>query len=237
MLSNHRNSPQAKLTQCHSTVYVVCLTLLTCLIASCTHGHHRGPSDIQEYIHALERPGRDEYQQPDEVIKTLNVKPGMIVADIGAGSGYFTRRFAQDVGKTVKVIAVDVEQKMLDYNQAQLARLGNSSPTEFILAKSDDPSLPKKHVDLVFLCNVFHHLENQNSYFRKVKSALAQNGRVAIIDFYHDERSGKLGFSKHHLLSREMVIKELEQAGFHLLREHTFLPRQYFLEFVIASPQ
>lgn len=230
-MTNHRIFHQAKLTACRSTAYLVYLILLTCLIASCSHSHHRGPSDIQEYIHALERPGRDEYQQPDEVIKTLNVKPGMIVADIGAGSGYFTRRFAQAVGKTGKVIAVDVEQKMLDYNQAQLARLGNSSPTEFVLAKGDDPLLPKKHVDLVFLCNVFHHLENQSSYFRKVKSALTQNGRVAIIDFYHDERSGKLGFSKHHLISRETVVKELEEAGFHLLREHTFLPRQYFLEF------
>jgi cyclopropane fatty-acyl-phospholipid synthase-like methyltransferase len=87
-------------------------------------------------------------------------------------------------------------------------------------------------VDLVFLCDVYHHLENHVDYLTKTKPALTQNGRVVIIDFYHDERSGKLSFPKHHLVPREQVIKNMEQAGYTLAREHTFLPRQYFLEFV-----
>jgi len=193
--------------------------------------------NIYEYINRLERPERDEYQKPEEVIQALNLKPGMVVADIGAGSGYFTRRFARSVGRGGKVFAVDVKKEMLDYNQAHLADLGPPSPAEFILAKPDDPSLPKNSVDLIFLCNVYHHLDDPTAYFSKAKEALKLTGRVAIIDFYHDDRSGKLSFPKHHLVPREQVIEEMQKAGLTFLRDHTFLPRQYFLEFVgVPSP-
>ena len=213
----------------HSTFLVVLLVIIGFLTSACTQ--HCGPWDINEYIHNLERPERDEFQKPDEVIQTLNLKQGMVVADIGAGSGYFTRRFSRAVGPTGTVIAVDVEQKMLDYNRQHISDLGPPSHARFILGKPDDPSLPAGTVDLVFLCNVYHHLEDTVAYIEKAKTALAPNGRIVVIDFFHDERSGKLGFSKHHLVPQERVRKDLHQAGFNLVREHTFLPRQYFLEF------
>ncbi|HNP31023.1 MAG TPA: class I SAM-dependent methyltransferase, partial [Nitrospirales bacterium] len=162
----------------------------------------------------------------------LDLKPGMVVADVGAGSGYFTRRLVKAVGETGQVLAVDVEQKMLDYNKQELNKLGIGKRARFILAKTDDPSLPENSVDLVFLCNAYHHVEHHADYWAKIKSALKPNGRVVIIDFYHDERSGKLGFSKHHLVPRERVINNMEQAGYTHSNEHAFLPRQYFLEFV-----
>ena len=199
------------------------------LISACTH--HRGPSDINEYIHHLEGSGRDEYQNPDEVIRALDLKPGMIIADIGAGSGYFTRRFSRAIGPTGTVIAVDVEQKMLDYNQQHIGDLGPTSHTQFILATPEDPSLPAGHVNLIFFCNVYHHLDDTEAYIEKTKTALAPNGRIVVIDFYHDERSGKLSFPKHHLVPQERVMKDMQTAGFKLVKEHTFLPRQYFLEF------
>jgi ubiquinone/menaquinone biosynthesis C-methylase UbiE len=202
--------------------------LLASLSASCAHQ----PRNIDRYIQALERPERDEYQQPDKVIEALALNGGIVVADVGAGSGYFTRRLAQAVGETGQIIAVDVEQKMLNYNKQELEKLGIADRATFILAKPNDPSLPENSVDLIFLCNVYHHVEKQGDYFAGTKSALAPDGRVVIVDFYHDERSGKLGFSKHHLVSRERVITNMEQAGYILSKEHTFLSRQYFLEFV-----
>ena len=206
--------------------------LLVSVLASVTTSCAHQPWDIDTYIQALERPERDDYQKPDKVIKALDLKPGMVVADVGAGSGYFTRRLAQAVGNTGQVIAIDVEQKMLDYNTQELEKLGIADRAKFILAKPDDPSLPEYAVDLVFLCNVYHHIEHRVDYFAKTKSALTPNGRVVIVDFYHDERSGKLGFSKHHLVPREQVNTNMEQAGYVLSKEHTFLSRQYFLEFV-----
>ncbi len=209
-------------------LYLLLASLLTSLTASCAHQ----PWDINRYIHALERPQRDQYQQPVKVIETLNLTPGMVVADIGAGSGYFTRRLAEAVGDTGQVIAIDVEQKMLDYNKEKLEQLGLVKRVRFILAKPDSPSLSKQSVNLVFLCDVYHHLKHQVEYLVKTRSALTPNGRVVIIDYYDDERSGTLGFSKQHLVPREQVIKDMEQAGYTLSKEHTFLSRQYFLEFV-----
>ena len=125
------------------------IAFLTALVTSCAHQ----PWDIDTYIKNLERPERDVDQQPEKVVEALDLKPGMVVADVGAGSGYFTRRFAKAVGGTGQVIVVDIEQKMLDYNKQELEKLGMADRARFILAKPDDPSLSENSVDLVFLCN------------------------------------------------------------------------------------
>ncbi len=200
------------------------------------HGgqHGRLPS-VTEYLDQLERPERDHYQKPTEVIQALGLKPGMVVADLGSGSGYFTRRFIEAVTETGKVYAIDVEPEALKHVKDSIEHMHISYTAEFILAQPDNPKLPLESVDLIFLCNVYHHLDNRMAYFTNVKSALRPGGRIAIIDYYHDERSGDLGFSKTHLVPRETVLDEMTKAGYRLLREHTFLPKQYFLEFVPVS--
>ena len=107
-----------------------------------------------------------------------------------------------------------------------------SFEAEFILARPDNPKIPVESVDLVFVCNTYHHLEGRPTYFHNIKSSLKPGGRVAIIDFYHDERSGELGFPKRHLVSKEKAMEEMAEAGYRLAKEHTFLPKQYFLEFM-----
>jgi len=220
-----------------SWALVLCLSFPHPWPASAQHGQaeHRRPTDITQYLEQLDRPERDEYQKPGQVVEALGLKPGMAVADLGAGSGYFTRRFVKAVTDTGKVYAIDVEQEMLAYTKTSIERLHVPHAVEFILASSDNPKLPPASVDLIFLCNVFHHLENRAAYFTAVRPALKAGGRVAVVDFYHDERSGNVGFPRRHLVPRETVVEEMRQAGYRLLREHTFLPRQYFLEFVPAS--
>jgi len=193
---------------------------------------HRAPPDIKEYIEILERPDRDKEQKPDEVVKALTITDYMTIADIGAGSGYFTRKFVWAVQDKGMVYAVDTEPGMLKYNEEMADHLHTPYNAKFIVAKEDDPLLPPKSVDLVFLCNTYHHLDRRADYFTRVKAALKKNGRVAIIDFWTDGRAGDLGFSPDHLVARETVIKEMADAGYTLSKEHTFLPRQYFLEFV-----
>jgi ubiquinone/menaquinone biosynthesis C-methylase UbiE len=201
------------------------------------HGgsEHRRPADLQQYLQHLDSPERDGYQKPAQVIEALALKPGMTVADLGAGSGYFTRRFVTAVTETGKVYAVDVEPEMLAYTRESLERLGIPATVEFVLAQPDDPKLPKGTLDLIFICNVYHHLENRPAYFSRLKAALKAGGRIAIVDFYHDERSGEVGFPKRHLVARETVVGEMTKAGYQLVREHGFLPRQYFLEFTPAA--
>lgn len=219
------------------SILPVMFVSLVCLLFVSLHGcrHQHEPWSLDQYIQALERPDRDADQKPDEVLDALEIGPGMAIADIGAGSGYFTRRFASAVGRTGKVYAVDVEAKMLDYNKQKLRELGSPDITEFILAKPHDPELPPNSVDLIFLCNVYHHLDHHAEYFARLTEALRPGGRVAIIDFYADERSGELEFPKEHLVPETRVIHELGQAGYKLRKQHVFLKRQYFLEFISKS--
>lgn len=195
------------------------------------HQHERMPN-VMEYLDRLDRPERDRDQKPSEVIEALGVKPGMSVADLGAGSGYFTRRFVEAVTDTGKVYAIDVEPEALKYVEESLVHMHRPYQAEFILARPDNPKIPFESVDLIFVCNTYHHLEDRPVYFRNSKSALRPGGRIAIVDFYHDDRSGELGFPKRHLVPRDRVVQEMTEAGYTLLREHGFLPKQYFLEFI-----
>ena len=194
------------------------------------HQHERMPN-VMEYLDRLDRPERDQDQKPAQVVDALELKPGMHVADLGAGSGYFTRRFVEAVGETGKVYVIDVEPEALKYVEESLIRMHRRFEAEFILARPDNPKIPVESVDLIFVCDTYHHLEDRADYFRNVKTSLKPGGRIALIDFYHDERSGDLGFPKRHLVPREKVIEEMTAAGYRLSKEHRFLPKQYFLEF------
>src|SRR5438094_120736 len=159
---------------------LVCL-LLTAPALAQHKEQHRGPADLKEYIESLERPERDKDQKPDEVIKALNITDYMTIADIGAGSGYFTRKFVWAVQDKGMVYAVDIEPGMLKYNEEMVEHMHTPYNAKFVLAKPDDPLLPPKSVDLVFLCNAYHHLEKRADYFTRVKASLTKNGRIAII--------------------------------------------------------
>jgi predicted methyltransferase len=204
--------------------------LVPSALAQQGHQHERMPN-VMEYLDRLDRPERDQDQKPAQVVEALGLKPGMSVADLGSGSGYFTRRFVEAVTETGKVYAIDVEPEALKYVEESLVHMHRPYTAEFILARPDNPKLPVESVDLIFVCNTYHHLEDRTSYVRNVKSALKPGGHIAIVDFYHDARSGELDFSKKHLIPRETVVEEFTAAGYKLTKEHTFLQKQYFLEF------
>ena len=170
---------------------------------------------------------RDQWQQPQKVIAALQIKPGAIVADLGAGGGYFTFKLADAVGREGKIYAVDVDSGMIDLvaNEAKQKATAN---IEMILARPDDPRLPKTGVDLIFTSNTYHHIENRVAYFAKLKNYLRPGGRVAIIEY--DRRSWFVGLLRHYTPS-EFIKREMEQAGYLLSQEFNFLDRQSFLIF------
>ena len=212
----------------------VFLGLILVTPVAAQHGHRPDQMpNVMEYLDRLDRSERDQEQKPAEVVKALGLKPGMSIADLGAGSGYFTHRFVEAVTENGKVYAIDVEPEALKYVEERLAHMHRPYTADFILARPDNPKLPVESVDLIFICNTYHHLEDRSTYFRNVKSALKPGGRIAIIDYYHDARSGELGFPKKHLIPRDAVIEELTAAGYKLIKEETFLPKQYFLEFAL----
>jgi arsenite methyltransferase len=210
------------------------------LLGACAHQDHRHARhlpNVTEYLDRLDRPERDADQKPTEVIRALELKPGMAVGDLGSGSGYFTRRFLEAVAPGGTVYAIDVEPKALEYIRSRLnPAQRHDTAVQFVHAEADNPRLPAASVDLLFVCNTYHHIEQRARYFSRAAQAIKPGGRLAVIDFYDDSRSGDLGFPKDHLVSRQLVADELAEAGYRLAREHIFLPRQYFLEFVPPSP-
>jgi arsenite methyltransferase len=176
---------------------------------------------------AYEGIGRDQWQQPERVIQSLEIKPGARVVDLGSGGGYFTFRLAKAVGSSGKVYAVDIDRDMTDLvaKQAKKETAGN---VEVILGKPDDPLLPEAGVDLIFTVDTYHHFENRVNYFAKLRKVLRPNGRIAIIDF--DRRAWFEGLWRHYTPS-EFIKREMEAAGFSLQREFDFLDRQSFLIF------
>jgi arsenite methyltransferase len=166
--------------------------------------------------------------KPDEVVNALELQRGQKVADIGAGGGYFTLRFAEIVGADGCVFAVDVTQDFLDFIQNSAKEKGLSN-VETVLAAKNGADLPKKSFDLIFIRNASHHLPYRAEYFRKLKAALKPEGRIAVVEY----RGG--GFSFHglfgHYVPKETIIEEMEQAGFQLEKDLSFLPEQSFTIF------
>ncbi len=183
---------------------------------------------LERRIASQERPQRDALLKPDEVVKALQLKDGEMVADIGAGTGYFTRRFARAVAPDGKIYAVDIAADVIDY-QKERAQKENLNNIVFIVSKADDPLLPKGSVDLAFFCDVVHHLENRVNYYRTLIADIKPGGQMAIIDYR--PASPHAPHPPHELVPREQAISEAEQAGFKYVKEFTFLPDYYFLLF------
>jgi arsenite methyltransferase len=198
------------------------------LAAQTVNQQHHPPLNASEYIKVLEDPARDAWQQPDQVIENLGLHLGDEVADLGAGSGYFTIRLAREVGESGKVYAVDIDQMMLDYidQRAQEEKLDN---IQTILADPDDPKLGSHSVDLIFICDVLHHIHERDKYYPKLYRALRLGGRLVDIDF--QKRKLPVGPPVEMKIDKKDCIKEIEAAGFHFEQEFDFLKYQYFLVF------
>lgn len=183
--------------------------------------------DIEFWVKMFEDPERDKWQKPKEVVDAMNLKSGDVVADIGAGTGYFARHIAVAVGPRGMVIGLDIETSMVKYMEedARKLNLGNYKAR---VVRTDDPELENGSVDVVFLCNTYHHIENRVEYFRKVSNGLKPDGRVVVVDFYRDTDFGP---PREHKLAKEVVLEEMKKAGYSLVKTHGFLPQQYFLEF------
>lgn len=169
----------------------------------------------------LEDPSRDAWQKPHDVVMALDLKPTDIVADVGAGTGYFARRFALHAGK---VYAVDIDESLL-----AVARAKAPDNLETVLAAPDDPHLPEQSTDMIFFCDVLHHIENRLAYYAKLTKVLKPGGRIVVIDFY--KRPLPIGPPPSMKLSDQEVIAEFRKAGFALKKRLDTLPYQYFLFF------
>ena len=188
------------------------------------HMQHRF-DDPARLAKSFDDPKRDAWQMPDRVIAALALKPGGSVADIGAGTGYFSMRLAKAVPDGV-VYAVDIEPNMVVHLKTRAAAEKLTNVTA-VLASAASPNLPTP-VDLILVVDTYHHIGDRPDYFRARRSRLTPGGRIAIIDFRKEAPEGP---PAHFRFTPEQIRKEMADAGYNVAAEHDFLPRQHFLVF------
>ena len=217
------------------------LALLGCVLAQAVaaaqdntkrdmHEMHKLHQDPKAYIAMLDDPKRDEYQKPHEVITALKLKDGEVIADIGAGSGYFTFRLAHHLGDTGRVYAVDVSPDMIVHLNRRIRDL-RATNVVTILSVPDDPLLMDASIDRFFICDTWHHIADHPRYLALMKKMLKPGGQIVMIKFRKAQTP--VGPPMEMRIDRDDLVKELDTNGFHLEAEYTCLPYQYFLVFKV----
>lgn len=172
-----------------------------------------------EWVATLEGPQRIASQKIDAVLSKLDLKPGMVIADIGAGSGLFSRPLAKAVAPAGKVYAVDIQQDLLDHiNQRDKAESIRNIQT--VLGEYDDPKLPARNVDLAFINDVLHHIQHRAAYLKALGTYIKPGGRIAIIEMDKNDPKTPHRNQPELLVAREEILHWMSDAGFKLVQEH-----------------
>ncbi len=193
------------------------------------HGLHKDFSNAQEFSAHFDDPARDAWQKPEALLDLMQIVPGSTVVDLGAGTGYFAAGLARRVGAEGKVLALDVEPRMIEFlgKRVQEQKLPNVVPT---LVPHNDPGLAPGSVSRVLIVNTWHHIDQRPSYAKRLAAALAPGGEIWIVDFTLDS---DLGPPAEYRLSAEQVVRELTQGGLHAqVVEPEQLPKQYVVRAV-----
>ncbi len=185
-------------------------------------------ADVERWVRIFDSEERDDWQMPDRVVSSLGVGPGVVVADLGAGTGYFTMHLARAVSPGGRVLAIDTEPNLVEY-LGQRAEHEGVQGVEPVLASPEDPRIPAGVAFRVLVVNTYHHIGHRTDYMRRLQASLADGGQVVVIDFY--KRSLPVGPPVEQKLSRDEVVAEFQKAGYQLVAEEEFLPYQYFLSF------
>ena len=186
--------------------------------------HVMGPGGIVW----LEREERETEERPQAVIDALDIEPGQTIADLGAGSGYYSFRIAPLVGPKGRVLAIDVQPEMLRTIEAR-ARRERVNNLETVRASAYDPHLAPSSVDLVFMVDVYHELEYPYEVMTHVRDALKPGGRIALIEYRKEDPA--VAIKEVHKMSEEQIVRELTAAGFKHLRTVRTLPTQHLVLF------
>jgi predicted methyltransferase len=208
--------------------WVVATAVALALLAGAGATSRRRFDDAGYWSGVFDDPARAAWQKPAEVVAALGLRPGQCVADLGAGTGYFSRFLSDAVGPAGTVLAVEPEPNLVVHLRARAEREGTANVVP-ILASRDTPRLPRGLVDLVLVVDTYHHIDDRVAYFRALHGVLRAPGRIAVIDW--QKRPLPVGPEMDHKLPREQVVREMEAAGWVLAEEPTFLPYQYFLVF------
>ena len=177
----------------------------------------------------LERGEREDEEAPSRALQIIKVTPGSTVADIGAGSGYFTERLSKLVGPAGKVYANDIQQGMLDLLQRRIERVGLENVT-LVLGAPADPKLPPASIDMALMVDVYHELADPQTMLANIRKALKPDGRLVLLEYKGEDPS--VPILPLHKMTVAQAKLELEHEGFTLEHVDSSLPRQHVLIFM-----
>ncbi len=186
--------------------------------------------NVKKFVERFEKEGREVYDGREKIVKALNIKSGMKVADVGAGTGLFSRLIAPKVGPTGKLYSVDIAKSFVDHTVLSCHARGWKQ-VEGIVCTADDVRLPAESVDLVFICATFHHFEFPIKTMKSIHRALKPGGTVVVIDFERIEGKSSDWILKHLRAGKEVFQKETESSGFEFIEELDLFEETYFLRF------
>jgi ubiquinone/menaquinone biosynthesis C-methylase UbiE len=176
----------------------------------------------------LERSEREMEELPEAALNAIGIKPGMTVADVGAGVGYFTVRLAKRVGPTGTVYAEDIQPEMLNRLRRRLKRAGFNN-VQTVLGSETDANLPAGGVDLIIMVDVYHELSHPQEMLRNLRGSLKPDGRLVLLEYRKEDPA--VPILPEHKMSVREVRAELEGEGFQFERVDPVLPRQHILIF------
>lgn len=211
---------------------VAALTFATGFVRADDEERGRTPAPIMSFHGAnwLERPSRAEEEQPDKVLAYMDLKPGMIVADIGCGTGYYARKIAKEVAPGGMVYGVDIQPQMLDIME-RLSKAENIENVEPVLGDEKDPKLPDGKIDWMILADVYHEFQYPEDMLREMLRDLAPEGKVCLLEYRAEKFRQGAHIKPEHRMSVKQVLKEWNQAGFELIDLQEFLPYQHMFIF------
>lgn len=183
-----------------------------------------------EFTKRFETESREIFANRDKIVEACDVKHGIVVADVGAGTGLFTRLFAKEVGADGKVYAVDIAPNFIKHIEKTTKERGISN-VEAIVCTADSSNLPENSTDLAFICDVYHHFEFPHKTMTSIHRALRPGGRVVVIDFHRIEGVSSDWILGHVRAGQDLFRSEIESAGFKLVGEPKFLKENYFMIF------
>jgi len=186
--------------------------------------------DYQEWVRRFESPGREVFDKRKVIVSALDIQPGMAIADIGAGTGLYTRAFSYEVGPNGKVYAVDIARNFIDeiIRQAKAADVQN---VVGVVNTAKDVNLEPASIDLAFVCDTYHHFEYPRTMLRSIHDALRPGGSLVIIDFRKIKGLSSNWVMSHTRTDRETVIREVESEGFKLTEDRDLLKTNFYLRF------